>query len=252
VLVTSSWIGVWGPLFHSECAEDEVATSGAFYLPLGLTNSPYAGRASVNSTSPMNASMGYGSSSGYQTVGGTVANGSVWGGFVLEEMVVDRLSNITELGAGSSVHCSREFAYTLQILLPNVGYEILGPIFDTPWGPEFGTGGYSDVGEPLMYNFTTSPGNSTSLFRQGFNQANAPPVSTCDGPAQTIPVSIHGLTTWISFAWEGRNYSVPTTIPLVEDFSYYFPSDFGTWQVENLSAPGGPGGGWAFSYSPCG
>jgi hypothetical protein len=199
----------------------------------------------------MNPSMGYAASSIYQTVGGTVANGSVWGGFVLEEMVVERLSNTTELGAGSNGHCSREFAYSLQIVPPNVGYEILGPIFDTPWGPEFGTGGYSDLGEPLMYNFTTSPGNSTSLFHQGFIQANAPPVSTCGGPAQIVPVRSLSLDTWIPFEWGGAEQLASLALPIAQAFSFEFPANFGTWQVDNLSAPGGPGGGWAFSYSPC-
>jgi hypothetical protein len=69
-LVLSSWLGSWGPLFHSECALTEVANSGAFYLPLGLANSPYGGRASDNSTSPENAAMGYNATSFYQTVGG--------------------------------------------------------------------------------------------------------------------------------------------------------------------------------------
>jgi len=31
-------------------------------------------------------------------------------------------------------------------------------------------------------------------------------------------------------------------------WSYWFPPDFGTWQIDNLSAPGGPGGGWAFNF----
>lgn len=250
-LVLPSWLGSWGPLFHIDCASTEVAKTGTFWLPLGLVNSPYGGLASDNATSPMNPSMGYNSSSIYQGVGGTVANGTVWGGFVLEEMVVDRLTNTTQLGPGPNSHCSSEFAYRLQIFPPNIGYEVGSPIFDVPWGPEFGTGQYSDAGEPLMFNFTTSPGNSTSIFHQGFTQANSPPISTCSGPARIVAVRSFGLNTWVPFDWEGVQRLASLNLPIVQIFSYKFPENFGTWEVDNLSTPGGPGGGWAFSYSPC-
>lgn len=250
-LALPSWLGSWGPLFHTDCLSTDVSSTGPFYLPLGLVNSPYGGRGSDNATSPENPSMGYGSSPIYQTVGGTVANGSVWGGVVLETMTVDHLTNATQLGPGSNGACSDEFSFHLQISPPNVGYEILGPIFDVSGGPEFGAGQYSDIGEPLMYNFTTSPGNSTSIFYQGFAQANSPTISTCGGPARVVTVRSVSLDTWVAFEWEGVQHLAPLNLSIHQTFSFAFPADFGMWQIDNLSVPGGPGGGWAFSYSPC-
>ncbi|MGC2034334.1 MAG: hypothetical protein WA761_02675 [Thermoplasmata archaeon] len=60
-----------------------------------------------------------------------------------------------------------------------------------------------------------------------------------------------GLPVKLLFTENEQNFSVPYVLPFTEQYTYTFPANFGTWQVDNLSAPGGPGGGWAFSYSPC-
>jgi hypothetical protein len=55
----------------------------------------------------------------------------------------------------------------------------------------------------------------------------------------------------IPFPYDGSIRVVNATVTVTADFEYTFPSDSGVWGVDNLSAPGGPGGGWAFSYTPC-
>jgi hypothetical protein len=251
-LVVPSDVASWGPVFHWACESAGVTSSGTFFLPLAMVDSPYGGRGSVNSTYP-SREVGFPPSwAAYQSDGGSESNDSVWGAFILDTANVTHLTNQTVLGPGASTHCSSEFGLEFHTVPPGsggVGYG--GEIFDVPWGPEFGTGAWSDQGEPLMYDFSTSPGNATSEFRQGFYGSNSPPISTCGGPSRSVPVAIRGLTTWVQFSWNGQYFSAPTDLPLSEVFSYYFPANLGTWQIDNLSAPGGPGGGWSFSYTPC-
>ena len=89
------------------------------------------------------------------------------------------------------------------------------------------------------------------LFNASFTEANSHPISTCDEPATSNRVAVDrfGLT----FQWIRGNSTTlvnfVVTYPTV--YVYNFPGHLGTWQVDNLSMPGGPGGGWAFSYSPC-
>jgi hypothetical protein len=113
-----------------------------------------------------------------------------------------------------------------------------------------GQGNVSDQQEPVVL----FPGHSNTIyFLNGFDTPDSGSISTCGEPAQSLPLvtSTH-LTLWAHFASDGQNYSVPFNLPIVESqFHYWFPANFGTWQVGNLSASGGPGGGWAFSYSPC-
>jgi hypothetical protein len=244
--------GSWVPLTHSTCKPSAATTTGTFFLPLALVNSPYGGLGYVNSTYPSQA-VGYPPSSVvYRSDGGGDSNGTVWGSFLWDTATVSLLSNQTALGPGLNDRCSDPFALSLQVVPPDHGGNgYSGEIFDWPGGPEFGTGSPTDRGEPLMFNLSTSAGNTTSEFHNGFYEPNAASVTTCGGPAKSLPVEVNGLMTWISFTWDGRSYSTPTTLPLAEDFRFLFPANFGTWAVDNLSAPGGPGGGWAFSYTPC-
>jgi len=141
------------------------------------------------------------------------------------------------LGPGPNKPCSLPFAVVLHpIGNPSTGITILGP------------GNYSDQSEPNVL----FPGQSNSIeFSNGFTDANAPSISTCGAPAREIPLVSSHLSLWVLFSSNGVNRTVEFTVPVVTDFSYWLPADFGTWQIDNLSAPGGPGGGWAFSYTSC-
>ena len=240
----------WAPVAHFACVTTSDVETNSFYLPLALVNSPYGGRGSVNSS--FNAqSVGLPPTWPLDLVGGGTYNGSVWGAFELETAHVSTLENETVLGPGSSVRCSQALSVHLQTIGPNGGQGVAGEIFNTPWGPEFGTGESSDAGEPLEFNFTPAPGNATSWFHGGFTAANSSPISTCGKPADSVEVRTVGLTTWIPLEHDGMTEHVAVLLPLTESFTYYFPANFGSWQIDSLSASGGPGGGWAFSYSPC-
>jgi hypothetical protein len=77
-------------------------------------------------------------------------------------------------------------------------------------------------------------------------------VSTCGSSTASLWVTSHYLTLWYRFSTGQGSATVSFTAPESgAGFHYSFPADFGMWQVDNLSSPGGPGGGWAFSYAPC-
>jgi hypothetical protein len=115
-----------------------------------------------------------------------------------------------------------------------------------------GPGNVSDVDEPS----DLFPGQNTSLndltFANGFENQNTGSISTCGGPARSVFVAVPGLSLWLHLDSADRNASVSFELPIVSlEFHYVFPPNAGIWQIDNLSAPGGPGGGWAFAYSPC-
>ena len=95
---------------------------------------------------------------------------------------------------------------------------------------------FSDSGETNLSQFT---GSSPLYFDNAFSAANAVSVSTCGGPAESLPGKSQSVTAWVPFSIYGRVTTLPLTLPFPQVFRYSFPADFGTWQVDNLSAPGG-------------
>jgi hypothetical protein len=163
----------------------------------------------VNTTFPPQ-SLGFPPGTGFDLVGSQMNNGSVAGTFELETTVVSQLQSQTALGPGSNRHCSDSRAVSFEVEGGNGGQSVGGQIFNTPWGPEFGTGAPSDAGEPLEFNFTNTPGNATSLFRQGYTDSNSPPISTCGRSASSTIVRSYGLLTWIRPTRKPMGRSRPT------------------------------------------
>jgi len=110
----------------------------------------------------------------------------------------------------------------------------------------------NDAGVPTWVNFTGFQGKPASpVFIDNFAVANRGNVSTCGTSAQNLLTFATSVAVRIPFSVGNQNYTLAYTIPFLLSYHYLFPGNFGTWQIDNLSAPGGPGGGWAFSYSPC-
>jgi hypothetical protein len=113
----------------------------------------------------------------------------------------------------------------------------------------------SDQGEASSVLFTPYGGYASLpvLFNNGFTIANHVAISTCDTSAKSVPLPGNSATlkVRVQFTSNSLNRTAPMVLPFVESYDYFFPANFGSWQIDNLSAPGGPGGGWAFSYSPC-
>lgn len=76
-------------------------------------------------------------------------------------------------------------------------------------------------------------------------------VSTCGTNASVQHVESTHYTVGLDLTFLGSEHWLNETIAVNASYTYTFPANTGTWLIDNLSAPGGPGFGWAFSYSPC-
>lgn len=226
----------WAPVLHWTCARGSEITSFTAPVPFLLLNAPYGGQVGGNVTTP----------SGYIFKGTTLSDGTTdsnGGATSLGydgNVTVFSESNETAWGTGANVRCSQPFDVRF-----------------TPTGGGFsgfailGAGNQTDQHEPTTI-LPNSPSYTAVQFSNGFTQANSPNISTCGKQTPIHRIASNHLTLWIHFALNGMNRTAAFNPPLVvSQYRYVFPANFGTWQVDNLSAPGGPGGGWAFSYSPC-
>jgi hypothetical protein len=247
--LTLTVTGGWAPLLHWTCQKGgAVAELTNYYIPAVLVNSPYGGRAWGNGTFPVTFPGVWNGlpPPGVTKIGfGTGASmGETLGAFFTVNVSFYRLGNVTAWGPGANVRCSQPFEVVLQppTIYAEAGGGIMGP------------NNTSDSTEPsfaLIYEGTQDQIRSL-FFDNAFEGANAADISTCGGPAQSIPSILSSyLSVWFPVTIQGQNLTIPYIVPVEESYHYWFPADFGTWQIDNLSAPGGPGGGWALSYSPC-
>lgn len=223
---------------HVACATSGPPTAFRAYVPTVMVNSPYGGAGWANATvqpGPFSNPPGFGN--GYEI--GSANGSAVWDGFGAE-FNVTTLENLSSAGLGLDTPCLDPY----QIAPSFWGDSILD-------APLLGKGNTTDASEPTTLGLTISPYGEQLVISNGFTVANHAPVSTCGaGPASHWANSTV-VNTLVPITLGGRLTYQKLALPFLESFRYAFPADFGTWQVDNLSAPGGPGGGWAFSYSPC-
>lgn len=249
VLLLAPILGSWGPLYHWSCGGGAQATViPDSYIPAVLVNSPFGGSGWGNGTIPVNFPGAWrGPPDGVTKVeyGTGALRGQALGAFFSVNISVIDTQNVTVFGPGTNSRCSQ--AFSIQFEPPSDYIEIGGAML--------GPNNTSDVNEPhfaLFEQGSPNPPLRSLLFNNSFSAANQPNVTTCGRQAEWLSLtSSSSLQTWLLLTVDGKNYSIPYEFTFVQTFHYSFPADFGTWQIDNLSAPGGPGGGWAFSYSPC-
>jgi hypothetical protein len=238
LLLLPTVLGGWAPLLHNVCNQTAGRVETLYaWVPALIVNSPYGGRAWGNGTVPPGPLSG----SDLSTVfAGGAANGSaIWSGF-RAEVNVSREENQTQWGPGSDRRCTTPFSLSVRYW----GGYVLG-------APILGQGNTSDSHEPTSLGYWTYPGDVNLTIANGFVGSNSGPVSTCGTVSSSNFTGSVQFVVRIPVTSGGLNYSVPYLLPIQETFHYWFPGNFGRWQIDDLSAPGGPGGGWAFSYSPC-
>jgi len=249
VVVLAGLAGTWNPTVHSECKKGELLTNSTMWMPLSLLNTPSGGAGYVNSSSPADL-FSPSSIQGFYTFGGGETNGTVWGAFWKVSVSVFPTSNQTVWGPGPDARCNRPFELLIVSVSPAQGY--IGGIFLWPGAPQFGPNETSDRGEPAQLNFSASPGDSSALFSNGYSGPPNAGIDTCGGSALSIETTSTFLNVRIPISTGGKSSTVLMTLPLTQHFHYVFPASYGSWGVDNLSQPGGPGGGWAFDYlGPC-
>lgn len=202
-----------------------VAADNHTLTPEVLVNSPYLGSAKgvYLGTSPSAPA-----SSGPIV---TAQNGSVWGNFE------DYRWNFSQgVHQGTSNPCPGVFFASSTDNLAggtqNLGWELRNDSAEQTYVGDNGTA-YA-----ITYlNNSFVRGTST--------------VSTCGLAAKTFSLTSYQFEIRLPFSVGSTPQIVTVIVETWVSFSYTFPADSGTWMIDNLSVPGGPGGGWAFSYSPC-
>jgi hypothetical protein len=202
-----------------------VAAYNYTLTPSLVLNSPYLGSASGIYHAHDDPALGNGSFVFPAT------NGDVWGFFENYRWVIS-----TGSPARSGISCAGVFL-ARGTLLGGGGLSLMA------------SGMRNDSTEPTQVG-----DNGTSYAVIDYNNSFARAtnfVSTCGTNPKSVTFSSDRIDIGIPFQLNGTNESVQVSVYPSMTFSYTFPADTGVWQVDNLSAPGGPGGGWAFSYLPC-
>jgi hypothetical protein len=231
---TASGLGI---VSHTVCKTGQLEADQNFWTPFDLTNAPYGGHTTWG------ASFYDWELGGYtRTVlsEGNLSNGNISTGyFETENWSVQDQSNSTVVGPGVNTPCTTNYRVVTAPSTRTI-------VADGP--PLQGPGNGSNANEPTTY---APDGYPAATFSNGFVSANEAPISTCGGPGRVLNMSSESFR--ISFAFHTSKGPLVLMFPVssLENYTYYFPANFGMWQVDNLSAAGGPGSGWAFSYSPC-
>lgn len=237
-----------GILAHVTCdTGPSLAHQTDAWIPAVLVNSPFGGNASGTGIMNWNfpgAWNGPPPAPGhvFKLGWGTGAlNGTTSGAFFAVNISVFVPKNTTLIGPGENHPCNS--AIELELQAPST-YGGSASSIQT-------VSNFTNAGEAV--NATLFPGlngsvQSPAFFSNGFYDANRPSVTTCSAAGETLPLTTQGLGVTFHIEANNSTYQIAYELPFTEEFSYTFPADFGTWQVDNLSAPGGPGGGWAFNF----
>jgi hypothetical protein len=205
-------------------------------VPVVVINSPVLGNASGTVVTP--------AGTGATTFGiGSARNGSVIGYFAFENWTVysHKAVGLFSLSCGAT-------SYSATASSPTGSSINSVPIGGGPdgWALNF----TNDSGEP-SYTGENGTVHSPIYYYNQFYRPNDN-LSTCGAGPATITVVSSSFVIGIGLSVGGSWHIVPVTVDLETTYTYNFPANAGTWQIDNLSAPGGPGGGWAFSYNgPC-
>ncbi len=230
----------WAPIAHFQCETDgDPVASYSAWVPAALVISPFGGLAWNNGTVPAGPLSSF--PSGATFFKETASNGSaVWSGFGATVNVTP-LVNQTVWGPGSNARCTQPYTLSFRYY----GGVALG-------FPLVPAGNWTVLAEPRTLGSTPFPGTLNLTVSVGFGSGNTSGISTCGRLAQwSTPFQSTSIVVDVPFEAGGHSFNLRSALPFTEQFHYWFPANFGTWQVDNLSAPGGPSGGWAFSYSPC-
>jgi hypothetical protein len=231
----------WSPIAHWSCLTERSSEKEPAWVPAILMNAPFGGNVTGNASIPsgyIDNGLGFGTSDGT-----SAGNGSYAGVFFHLWLFLAPEKTELALGPGADRRCMS--AWTVSSVATDFsGSQVYSGILG-------GKGSMSDIGEPTSVSLSPPVNNTSVVFDNGFTAANVQPISTCNGPSQRLDSRVPSLSVTVSTSIDSAINQISFRIPFDQEFRYYFPANYGSWQIDNLSAPGGPGGGWAFSYSPC-
>ncbi len=223
----------WSLVAHYECGPGAVVATRNLWTPVVLVNSPYGGFA--NGTRTMAIPGGTSSMSTAAT------NGTAMGLFEMKEWSVSPSVRVLVAGPGTNAVC------TGFVAAGNLSARYL-EIIALPSGNTT-----SDAGQRAPLSFADLYGNvhPSVLIDNGYVE-NDLVVTTCGRGSVAMATRASRFTVEIPFGWDGSNYTVSATVDAALNYTYTFPANFGTWSVDDLNVGAhAPGGGWAFSFTPC-
>jgi hypothetical protein len=214
-----------------QCVASQPVDHLTILMPVLIVNSPYGGYANGSWTRYANTSS--------QTIKETdtigARNGSI--DYLLEQ------SNwtiwTTKQSGDRSVSCAGVFSYSWT----PTGIQVVGSTglnyTNDSQASQFtgGNGTRSNYGAPydLLY-FNDSFYRSSGGF------------SDCGGGTSTTAAASTYIDYRIPFDYQGSPQIASITFDELTNFTYTFPANGGAWEMDDLSSPGGPGGGLSFSF----
>jgi hypothetical protein len=215
-------------LISSPCVPGaQVATLSDAFTPWVITDTPVHGTATgyitvVNGTTT--------SRTGWHIA----QNGSVAGWFELENWTI--FTNVPP--PDSLTRCTTDFV----ALAHDNGITVIRSVPANPAPVNFS----NDSQAP-----TQTGSNSTDTpivyYDAGFHTTTQT-LSACGGGEAVANVSSDSEHMGLGFEYQGAWHILDVTLHVQTEVSYEFMGNGGTWAIDNLSAPGGPGWGWSFSY----
>ena len=216
----------WCLVAHYECGPGTVVATTDLWTPWVLVNAPYGGYA--NGSGSLLAGSG--------RLGTTVALGGAAGMFQRAEWTVTTSIRVLVAGPGANADCAGFLA------TPRFVGEYLGAV---PLQPQNVT---SDARENVSIR---TAGYDSVLVDNGYSEADRS-VSTCGGGKGILGVTASRETVQVPFPLDGSSHSASATLDGSFNYTYSFPGGFGTWSIDDLNVGShAPGGGWAFSFTPC-
>ncbi len=248
VVLVSAMITSGSPVFweHYGCVQGQLIASEYNWTPQLFENAPYGGTVYAVAHFPGGSE------------GGPSQNGTASIIFWQTEYNLSAVNRVLETGAGPSHQCpAYEVSPGHNGLAPwqqssgCLGCQLLGP------------GNESDAGIPTQFNIsiTGGPGLTSVIFHDAYVSDNDGNVSTCGRGSTEINVTSTHLDFQIPFSTARGTILINSTMYGIGEsyfsgfewnFTYSFPANFGTWQIDNLTiGPNAPGSGLAFSFLPC-
>ena len=226
-----------GVVDHTNCKLGTLEADENFWTPFSLVNAPYSGSASY--VASFNLWELFGPT--HVTANGILTNGNISTGYFETQnwSVYDAL-NQTVLGPGLNQPCSSR--YTVELAHTTFDVSDQGV-------PLQGPGNTSNANEPTTFS---PDGRPAATFVNGFVAANMPPISTCGKPSQTLTFNSTAFDVSITIQTSHGPVPVVFSILSLESFTYHFPANGGTWQIDDAQHNArlrGPG--LAFSWTTC-
>ncbi len=226
-------VASWSLVAHYDCGAGAVVATRNLWSPVVLVNSPYGGFANGTRTNPIPL--------GTSRMTTSATNGTAMGLFEMKEWSIAPWVRVLVAGPGTNAVCTGFVAagnlsarYLEVVALPSPNTT-------------------SDAGQSAPLSFADLFGNvhSSVLSDNGYSESDLV-VTTCGRGSVAMATRASRITVGIPFSLDGSSYTASATVDAALNYTYSFPANFGTWSVDDLNVGAhAPGGGWAFSFTPC-